>query len=127
MLRRRYTAALLAEDPLNNSAWNYRHFVIANTTSVCALSLAVRGAWWDTEGPAVIRGAIVAVPQYTDAIVQREVAFVLDIVKVDPVNSSAWSYLRGCVAAAAAGADLGTVSFRGFPKCERRRLYLVPA
>uniref|UniRef100_A0A8C5LRD3 Protein farnesyltransferase/geranylgeranyltransferase type-1 subunit alpha n=1 Tax=Leptobrachium leishanense TaxID=445787 RepID=A0A8C5LRD3_9ANUR len=61
-----YVDLLLAKDLRNNSAWNQRFFVISNTTG------------------------------YNDPqILEREVRYALEMIKVAPHNESAWNYLRG--------------------------------
>ncbi|KAM8939354.1 protein farnesyltransferase/geranylgeranyltransferase type-1 subunit alpha [Pelodytes ibericus] len=57
---------LLARDLRNNSAWNQRFFVISNTSG------------------------------YSDPqILEREVQYALEMIKVAPHNESSWNYLRG--------------------------------
>ncbi|XP_029457025.1 protein farnesyltransferase/geranylgeranyltransferase type-1 subunit alpha isoform X2 [Rhinatrema bivittatum] len=61
-----YVSRLLKEDVRNNSAWNQRYFVIANTTG------------------------------YSDPVIlQREVQYTLEMIKIAPHNESVWNYLRG--------------------------------
>ncbi|CAH2292530.1 farnesyltransferase geranylgeranyltransferase type-1 subunit alpha [Pelobates cultripes] len=61
-----YVDLLLAKDLRNNSAWNQRFFVISNTTG------------------------------YSDPqILEREVQYAMEMIKVAPHNESAWNYLRG--------------------------------
>ncbi|MEE6512602.1 hypothetical protein FKM82_019696 [Ascaphus truei] len=57
---------LLARDVRNNSAWNQRHFIISNT-----------GGY------------------HSPKILEREVQYSLEIIKVAPHNESGWNYLRG--------------------------------
>ncbi|XP_075060671.1 protein farnesyltransferase/geranylgeranyltransferase type-1 subunit alpha [Mixophyes fleayi] len=61
-----YVDLLLARDLRNNSAWNQRYFIISNTSG------------------------------YSNAqILEREVQYALEMIKVAPHNESAWNYLRG--------------------------------
>jgi hypothetical protein len=60
-----YVEQLLDEDIRNNSAWNQRYFVINNTTG------------------------------FTPDVVQRELTYTLDKIKIVTNNESAWNYLRG--------------------------------
>lgn len=61
-----YVEQLLKEDVRNNSVWNQRHFVISNTTG------------------------------YDDPVVlEREVQYTLEMIKMVPHNESAWNYLKG--------------------------------
>ncbi|KAM4709611.1 protein farnesyltransferase/geranylgeranyltransferase type-1 subunit alpha [Discoglossus pictus] len=61
-----YVDLLLARDLRNNSAWNQRYFIISNTAG------------------------------YSDPkILEREVQYALEMIKVAPHNESAWNYLRG--------------------------------
>ncbi|XP_005629842.1 protein farnesyltransferase/geranylgeranyltransferase type-1 subunit alpha isoform X2 [Canis lupus familiaris] len=61
-----YVDQLLKEDVRNNSVWNQRYFVISNTTG------------------------------YNDrAILEREVQYTLEMIKLVPHNESAWNYLKG--------------------------------
>ncbi|XP_053319401.1 protein farnesyltransferase/geranylgeranyltransferase type-1 subunit alpha [Spea bombifrons] len=61
-----YVDLLLARDFRNNSAWNQRYFVISNTSG------------------------------YSDPqILEREVQYALEMIKVAPHNESVWNYLRG--------------------------------
>ncbi|XP_018432340.1 PREDICTED: protein farnesyltransferase/geranylgeranyltransferase type-1 subunit alpha [Nanorana parkeri] len=61
-----YVDLLLARDLRNNSAWNQRYFIISNTSGYSN-------------------------PQ----ILEREVQYALEMIKVAPHNESAWNYLRG--------------------------------
>ncbi|KAI5940904.1 Protein farnesyltransferase/geranylgeranyltransferase type-1 subunit alpha [Manis javanica] len=61
-----YVDQLLNEDVRNNSVWNQRYFVISNTTG------------------------------YNDrAVLEREVQYTLEMIKLVPHNESAWNYLKG--------------------------------
>ncbi|XP_055152091.1 protein farnesyltransferase/geranylgeranyltransferase type-1 subunit alpha isoform X3 [Symphalangus syndactylus] len=61
-----YVDQLLKEDVRNNSVWNQRYFVISNTTG------------------------------YNDrAVLEREVQYTLEMIKLVPHNESAWNYLKG--------------------------------
>ncbi|KAJ6657069.1 hypothetical protein lerEdw1_002814 [Lerista edwardsae] len=61
-----YVEQLLKEDVRNNSVWNQRFFVISNTTG------------------------------YNDpAVLEREVQYTLEMIKMVPHNESAWNYLKG--------------------------------
>uniref|UniRef100_A0A8C4LYH9 Protein farnesyltransferase/geranylgeranyltransferase type-1 subunit alpha n=2 Tax=Equus TaxID=9789 RepID=A0A8C4LYH9_EQUAS len=61
-----YVDQLLKEDVRNNSVWNQRYFVISNTTG------------------------------YDDrAVLEREVQYTLEMIKLVPHNESAWNYLKG--------------------------------
>ena len=60
-----YVNRLLEDDIRNNSAWNQRYFVINNTTG------------------------------FTEEVVERELSFTLDKIKIVISNESAWNYLRG--------------------------------
>lgn len=61
-----YVQQLLKEDVRNNSAWNQRFFIISNTTG------------------------------YADpAVLQREVSYTLDMIRLAPHNESSWNYLKG--------------------------------
>ncbi|XP_048648839.1 protein farnesyltransferase/geranylgeranyltransferase type-1 subunit alpha isoform X1 [Marmota marmota marmota] len=61
-----YVDQLLKEDVRNNSVWNQRYFVISNTTG------------------------------YSDrAVLEREVQYTLEMIKLVPHNESAWNYLKG--------------------------------
>ncbi|KAB0374863.1 hypothetical protein FD755_013355 [Muntiacus reevesi] len=61
-----YVDQLLKEDVRNNSVWNQRYLVISNTTG------------------------------YNDrAILEREVQYTLEMIKLVPHNESAWNYLKG--------------------------------
>ncbi|XP_077201549.1 protein farnesyltransferase/geranylgeranyltransferase type-1 subunit alpha [Paroedura picta] len=62
----KYVEKLLKEDVRNNSVWNQRYFVISNTTG------------------------------YDDpAVLEREVQYTLEMIKMVPHNESAWNYLKG--------------------------------
>ncbi|KAE8631503.1 hypothetical protein XENTR_v10001217 [Xenopus tropicalis] len=61
-----YVDLLLARDLRNNSAWNQRHFVISSTSGYS-----------------------------NSTILDREVQYALEMIKVAPHNESAWNYLRG--------------------------------
>uniref|UniRef100_A0A8C5VWR0 Protein farnesyltransferase/geranylgeranyltransferase type-1 subunit alpha n=1 Tax=Microcebus murinus TaxID=30608 RepID=A0A8C5VWR0_MICMU len=61
-----YGDQLLKEDVRNNSVWNQRYFIISNTTG------------------------------YNDhAVLEREVQYTLEMIKLVPHNESAWNYLKG--------------------------------
>ncbi|XP_068127245.1 protein farnesyltransferase/geranylgeranyltransferase type-1 subunit alpha [Hyperolius riggenbachi] len=57
---------LLARDLRNNSAWNQRYFIISNTSGYSS-----------------------------SQILEREVQYAIEMIKVAPHNESAWNYLRG--------------------------------
>lgn len=61
----RYVEYLINCDVRNNSAWNQRYFVVSNTTG------------------------------FTDDIVQRELDYTINKIKIVEDNESAWNYLRG--------------------------------
>ncbi|KNC82617.1 hypothetical protein SARC_05091, partial [Sphaeroforma arctica JP610] len=63
----KYIELLLNQDVRNNSAWNHRHFVITNTTG------------------------------YTNEVMDREVVYTLDKIKIAPNNESPWNYLTGAL------------------------------
>ncbi len=71
----------------NNSAWNERHFVIESTE------------------------------EWSEALLQREVAFVETRLAQDGDNESAWNYLGGCAALSAACVQQGSA---GQPLTDRR-------
>ena len=60
-----YVDQLLQDDIRNNSAWNQRYFVIANTTG------------------------------FKDEIIEHELDYVEERINSCPDNESAWNYLRG--------------------------------
>lgn len=60
-----FVERLLEDDVRNNSAWNQRYFVLNNTT------------------------------QFPPDLVEREVDFTIQKIKLVTLNESAWNYLRG--------------------------------
>lgn len=60
-----YVEKLIDEDLRNNSAWNQRYFVLANTTG------------------------------FTDDVIEREVTFAVSKIKIAKNNESSWNFLRG--------------------------------
>lgn len=65
-----YSESLINEDLRNNSAWNYRYFVI------------FENGVYENE---------------MQNKVKEEIEFTQDQLKLAPNNASAWNYLRGCV------------------------------
>ncbi|XP_071506719.1 protein farnesyltransferase/geranylgeranyltransferase type-1 subunit alpha-like [Diadema antillarum] len=63
-----YIHKLLMEDLRNNSAWNQRYFVVSSTTG-----------FGDKD------------------VVEREVKYTMDFIKMAPNNESSWSYLKGAL------------------------------
>ncbi|XP_075800971.1 protein farnesyltransferase/geranylgeranyltransferase type-1 subunit alpha-like [Microtus pennsylvanicus] len=60
-----YVDQLLKKDVRNNSVWNQRHFIISNTTG------------------------------YSDrAVLEREVQYTLERIKLVPHSESVWNYLK---------------------------------
>ncbi|KAM7305547.1 putative farnesyltransferase alpha subunit [Ixodes scapularis] len=68
-----YVSTLLQDDVRNNSAWNQRFYIISNTTG------------------------------FTEAVLDREVAYTFECIRKAVHNESPWNYLRGILDAADAG------------------------
>lgn len=76
-----YIDSLLAEDIRNNSVWNHRWFVVFSRYAD------------PTKGTGADAAAIPADPE----IVEREIQYAKDKIRLAPQNESPWRYLRGVV------------------------------
>lgn len=76
-----YIESLLEEDVRNNSVWNHRWFVVFSRYAD------------PTTGTGADAAAIKAEPE----IVERELEFAKEKIRLAPQNQSPWNYLRGVV------------------------------
>lgn len=61
----KFADSLITEDVRNNSAWNHKYFVLKNTTG------------------------------FTSQVLEREISFTIQKIRLTPNNESAWNFLRG--------------------------------
>lgn len=88
---RRLVEEMVDQDVRNNSAWSHRFFVVFSDPEQ------------STEGS----GATEHDPKVPGAIVDREIAYALDKIRLAPQNQSPWNYLRGVLVKG--GRKLGSV------------------
>lgn len=60
-----FAESLISADVRNNSAWNHKYFVLKNTTG------------------------------FTPSVVEREIGYTMQKIRLTPHNESAWNFLRG--------------------------------
>ncbi|GFP55548.1 protein farnesyltransferase/ geranylgeranyltransferase type-1 subunit alpha [Trichoderma asperellum] len=83
------TQSMIEDDLRNNSAWSHRFFIVFSDPSI------------STKGSASTEHD----PKVPDAIIDREIAYAQEKIKLAPQNQSSWLYLRGVLAKGGRGLD----------------------
>ncbi len=98
-------SSLLEFDVRNNSAWNYRWFVVFGRDAVGG------------EGQAV--GESGGAGEVTEEVVDREIRVAKDAIALAPQNQSPWNYLRGVFRRAGRSLELERAFAEGFADLQR--------
>lgn len=83
------TQNMIEDDLRNNSAWSHRFFIVFSDPSISTTGSA------STEHD----------PKVPDAIIDREIAYAEEKIKLAPQNQSSWLYLRGVLAKGGRGLE----------------------
>ncbi|KAL1869722.1 hypothetical protein VTK73DRAFT_2963 [Phialemonium thermophilum] len=94
--------AMIDDDVRNNSAWSHRFFLVFSDPSQSSASSATAtppaASSETTASAGVVPGATDPDPAVPSAIINREVTYAQDKIRLAPQNQSPWNYLRGVLA-----------------------------